>query len=298
MRILIRTSKWAIWARRFASFAVPLAVIPVVLHRQQVVSTEAFHAMELVALVVALVALLVSLGALVRLWITGDRGWDRAFGGLVLSLVCLAPFAYGVAEASRYPRVTDVSTNSSAPLELLEPPAQPEPAADRAAVEAAFPNARTRSYPIDAPKLYDVVSKLVDDWGWDVRQAQEPDTAGGSGKINAIVITWLGWRDEVAIRVSPNPEGAEVDMRSASLTPSLSDLGANGHRIEQFLLAVDTAVTQVLRDSVLGPAPAAGEGDAPPVRSPDVVVPADRPADLRPPPPEPFDTEAPPPAAN
>jgi hypothetical protein len=35
MRILIRTSKWAIWARRFGSLALPLAAIPVLMHRER-----------------------------------------------------------------------------------------------------------------------------------------------------------------------------------------------------------------------------------------------------------------------
>jgi len=294
LRILIRTSKWAIWARRLASFAVPLAVIPVVLHRQQVVTTEAFHAMEMVALAVALTALLVSIGALVRLWITGDRGWDRAFGGLLLSLICLAPFGYGVFEAGRYPRVTDVATAPGLQFALIEPPPPASPEIDRAQIEAAFPNVKTRSYPLDPPQVYGLVDKLAGDWGWDVRLRQAPATARGRGELSAVVITWLGWRDAVAVRVSPSVEGSEVDMRSASLSPTLSDLGANGQRIEQFLLAVDNAVTLALRDSALGPA----VSDAPATPSnpgDDVVIPADRPADLRPPAPEPFDTEAPPP---
>lgn len=299
MRILIRTSKWAIWSRRLASFAIPLAVIPVILHRQQVISTEAFHTMELVALVVALLGLFASLVALGRLWVTGDRGWDRALGGLVLSLLCLAPFAYGLFEAERYPRVTEVSTDPALALALIDPVPQPERPEDRAAIEAAFPNARTRSYPLDAPALYEVVSKIVQDSGWDVRLRQAPATQRGDGSITALVTTWLGWRDEVAIQVSTTDNGAKVDMRSSSLTPSLSDLGANGRRIEDFLLAVDAAVTEVLRNSVLGTTPPGGtEAETPPVQSSgrggDVVVPADRPADLRPPAPEAFDTEAPP----
>lgn len=294
MRILIRTSKWAIWARRLASFAIPLAVIPVILHRQQVIATEAFHAMELVAAVVAGMALVASLVALVRLWISGDRGWDRAFGGLVLSLICLAPFAYGVLEASRYPRVTDVSTDPELKLALAA--GGQAPAETGGAIEAAFPNAKTRSYPLGAPQVYDLVAKLVSDWGWDVRLRQAPATVRSDGQIDAVVTTWLGWRDEVAIRVATTNGGAKVDMRSASLTPSFSDLGANGQRIEEFLVALDNAVTGVLRDSVLG---APSEPATPPPQETrndtDTVVPAERPSDLRPPPPDPFDTEAPPP---
>ena len=78
MRILIRTSKWAIWARRFGSLAVPLTVVPVLLHREQFMSSADFAIVESVAAGVAALALILALSAYVRLWITGDRGWGIA----------------------------------------------------------------------------------------------------------------------------------------------------------------------------------------------------------------------------
>ena len=50
MRILIRTSKWAIWARRFGSFAVPLTVIPVFMHREQMIASSDFVIIEAIPL--------------------------------------------------------------------------------------------------------------------------------------------------------------------------------------------------------------------------------------------------------
>ena len=44
MRILIRTSRWAIWARRLGSVAVPLLVIPVLLHHLGLVGGGLFLA--------------------------------------------------------------------------------------------------------------------------------------------------------------------------------------------------------------------------------------------------------------
>lgn len=297
MRILIRTSRWAIWARRLGSFALPLAVIPVVLHRQQVVTTEAFNTMELVAFIVAALALLASLVALVRLWISGDRGWDRAFGGLALALLCLAPFIYGLQLASHYPRVSDVATENGASLSFVNPLPAQTIAASRDQVESAFPNAHARSYELDLDRLYKLVRKQVADWDWTVLSENQPGAAGSSAGINAIAPTWLGWRDEVAIRLSATAGGADIEMRSASLAPSLTDLGANGRRIEDFLLAIDNAVTIEMRDNVLETP--ITDDNMPPSNGlsedSDVVIPAERPPDLRPPPPDPYDTEAPPP---
>ena len=43
MRILIRTSKWAVWARRFGALALPLALIPVLLHRGRLITQREFR---------------------------------------------------------------------------------------------------------------------------------------------------------------------------------------------------------------------------------------------------------------
>ena len=54
MRILIRTSKWAVWARRFGALALPLAAIPVLLHRLHIITSDNFIDVEAVALGIAL----------------------------------------------------------------------------------------------------------------------------------------------------------------------------------------------------------------------------------------------------
>ena len=86
MRILVRTSQWAIWARRIGSFAIPLAVIPVFMHRSGAIASSAFEVTEAVAVGFALLAFILSVGAFARIWTTGDRGWGRAVTGLLLSL--------------------------------------------------------------------------------------------------------------------------------------------------------------------------------------------------------------------
>src|SRR6218665_2474858 len=115
MRILIRTSKWAIWARRFGSVGVPLAAIPIFLHRERFISSADFHVIELIAMGVALLALLLALGAFARLWVTGDQGWARATTGLFFALICLAPLGFVASLALRYPAVPDVSTDFADP---------------------------------------------------------------------------------------------------------------------------------------------------------------------------------------
>jgi hypothetical protein len=265
MRILIRTSKWAIWARRFGSFAVPLTIIPVFLHREQMIGSSDFAIIEAVAAAIAALAIFLALGALGRLWMTGDRGWGRAVWGLIFGTVCLLPFAWFAWEATRYPAVNEVTTDIGSPLELVSPvPVAPTSQPMREAIAAAFPNARTRSYPVEATDMFAIVERLVEQRGWEIRRRRAPPTALDIGQINAIAVTLFGWRDEVAIRVTGTAQGSTIDMRSVPLA-SFVDFGENGRRVEDFLLALDQQITLTLRD---GPQPqAAPESDtaAPPV---------------------------------
>jgi hypothetical protein len=257
MRILIRTSKWAIWARRFGSLAVPLAVIPVFLHRERLIISADFTIIEIVALGVAALGLFLAIGAFVRLWVTGDQGWGKATLGLFFSLICLAPFAFVVTEMLRYPAVSDVTTDAARPPGLVSGVETRRLTADeRAAVETAFPNARSRTYPIEASQMFALVQSLANERGWEPRASREPQTPLAEGQVNAVATTLLGWRDEVAIRIQGSPQGSTVAMRSASLQPG-HEQGENGRRIEEFLGALDNRVTQLLRNAPIVPEPEA-----------------------------------------
>ncbi len=253
MRILIRTSKWAIWARRFGSLALPLAIVPVFMHRERMIMSSDFHVVEFVAIGVAAIALVLALGAFARLWVTGDLGWGKAVTGLLLSLVVLLPAAFLFSLTLRYPAVSDITTDFARPPGLVsETAAAPVTGAWRPVLEAAFPNARNRSYPIEASQMFALVASLVENRGWEQRARREPQTPLAEGQINSIATTLLGWRDEVAIRVSGTASGSTIAMRSAALHAG-PDFGENGRRIEEFLAALDQRVTEMLRNAPLAP---------------------------------------------
>ena len=249
MRILIRTSKWAIWARRFGALALPLAALPVILHRAHAITSQNFMVIEAIAAGLAGIAILMALVAFTRLWFTGDQGWWRATVALVFGALVLAPTLYFVGLYLRQPSFADVSTDVANPPTLVSFVDQrfstPE---ERQRVEAAFPNARSRSYPIAAPDLFDTVEGMVGDRDWEVRSERRPQAATDTGQINAMVTTMLGFRQEVSIRLAGNADGTTIAMRSASLA-DVPDLGENGQRIEAFLLDLDTIVTQMLRNA-------------------------------------------------
>lgn len=252
MRILIRTSKWAIWARRLGSFAIPMVVIPLVLHRSRQIESDTFIIIEAVAAAIAVLALISALIAYGRLWVTGDQGWLKASWGLAFALVCLAPFAFLGAMSLRYPRINEVSTNFADPVPLSTP--RTVPATDPALAErirARFPNATSRAYPLEAPIVFDLVGDLATEQGWDLRTRRAPLDSGDSGAMTAMAMTLFGFVDEVAIRVRGTAQGATVDMRSVPVF-DFWDFGSNGQRVEEFLLALDKAVTAAARSAPQG----------------------------------------------
>nr|WP_269468110.1 DUF1499 domain-containing protein [Devosia ureilytica] len=269
---MIRTSKWAVLARRLGGLAVPLTLVPVIMHRERFLDSSAFLTVALFACLVAGLAVLAALVALVRLWYTGDQGWGRALAGLFLGLLCLAPFAYYGSLALRYPIVTDIATAPRGQLPLIFEPDtanMPPPrllTADEQ--QRYFPNATTRSYPLDPLQLFALVEHLVQEQGWDIRQRREPGPGNAPGGINARVLTLVGWREEAVLRVSAVANGAAVDMRSASIG-ALHDLGSNGERISDFLVALDNKVTAFLRDNpnINQPSAAAPDEPAPAVET-------------------------------
>ncbi|WP_417309089.1 DUF1499 domain-containing protein [Devosia sp.] len=252
MRILIRTSKWAIWARRFGSLALPLVVVPVLLHREQLISSSDFMVVEAVAIAVAVLAVLLALGAYGRLWVTGDQGWSKASWGLMLGVICLLPFAWFGYQAWRHPMVSAVSTDFIDPPRLVSAKPGPQSLDDRRTIEAAFPNARSRSYPIEATQMFTVVEDLARAQGWEIRTARAPTSALDMGTLTAVDATLFGWRDEVAMRVRGSNQGATIDMRSAPLHAG-PDFGSNGQRIEAFLVELDSRITLMLRDAPVSP---------------------------------------------
>jgi hypothetical protein len=266
MRILIRTSKWAIWARRLGAFALPLAVIPVFLHRERLISSADFHIIELVAGGFALLALFLAIGAFARLWVTGDQGWVRATFGLLFALACLLPMAFVAWLALHYPPVSDVSTDYADPPRLSSTIGAVLTPEQRAEIQAIFPNARTRSYPIEAQQMFQIIEQQLAANGWEPRARRAPTTPLDAGEIGAIATTLLGWRDEVAIRVRGVPTGSTVDMRS-NAAHDWRDLGENGRRVETFLLALDQRITLLLRDA---PQTGAAAPAAPEVAPPQV----------------------------
>lgn len=251
MRILIRTSRAAIWAGRLGSFAIPVLVLAVLFHRFGSLSTAAFEISLSIATATGAAAVLLAIGAFVRIWNTGDKGWTRASLGLIGGLAALAPLGYALVMMALYPSTADIATDPATPPELLYRPEDDTVLhLSETARAANFPQLVTRTYQIEPERLFAITEEAVAAQGWALVRRSAPRLPDAPGLINATATTLFGWTNEVALRVDTAPLGAQVVMRSASVRDTGHDLGDNGRQIEAFLVALDAAVTQALRESV------------------------------------------------
>lgn len=250
MLVIEKTSKWAIWAQRMGNFALPLSVLPVWLHRSELMSSEIFQSIILVAIVLASMAILLGIAAYIRIWQTGDHGWGRASLSIFIGLLCLSPIIYGANLATRYPLTNDVTTDWNKNLSLTQKEA-PQVSASSALpeeIQLAFPGVKARLYNLSPQQVFRLLEDIIEAREWNVIEKNQPGNTGREGQINAVAMTLIGWRDEVVLRVTPSRDGTKVDMRSTSLN-GVHDLGTNGLRIENFLADLDALALVPQKDN-------------------------------------------------
>lgn len=245
MRIPHRTSRWAIWARRLASVALPFEIIPVFMHRERLLQSDTFTILFSIGVLLALLTIFVSLISFARLWQSGFRGWARTAQAFIMGLALIVPLVVAMNWAMTYPPTNDVATAGTVP-ELIMSQSTEDRRLSPEATLRAFPTVVSRTYALSPHTVFALIARLVNERQWEIRLKREPVEPAYPGRLHALAMTLLGFRDEVAILVSWTSEGAMVSMRSASLF-GLDDLGANGRRIEDFLSALDQAVTDAQR---------------------------------------------------
>ncbi len=245
MRISIRTSRWAIWARRIASIALPFELIAVIMHRQRMIPSDTFTLIFAIGLALAVLSIIVSLFAFVRLWRSGFSGWGRTFQALILGLVLASPIGVAISWTAIYPPTNDVATNGTLPTLSIARHSDAR-LLSREDTVRIFPTALARTYPLTPDKVFALAADLAGERQWDIRIRRRPVAPAYPGRLQALDMTFLGYRDEISILVDWSDSGAVVSMRSASIY-KFDDFGSNGRRIEAFLSELDRAVTEELR---------------------------------------------------
>jgi len=237
-------SRAAIWSRRLAVFAVAVACVAAISSRAGAAEPAGVLAVLGASLVLACLAGLLSITAAVVIWRTGRRGAGVAFVGLVLALSLLAYPAWLSWRAVSLPMIHDVSTDLETPPSFLRSAkaleargwrTPPEPTPEiREVQRRAYPKVQPILVDMELSEAYQLALQAAKARGWRIIDAIPPSIREGVGHIDANEKSlFLGFVDDIAIRVEPLANQSRIDVRSTSrVWPH--DFGANARRIEKF----------------------------------------------------------------
>jgi uncharacterized protein (DUF1499 family) len=170
-----------------------------------------------------------------------SRGRGRALAGAGLVLGALAvflPWSWRQ-EARQYPGIHDITTDvrnppvfvAVAPLRK-DAPNPVEYAGDSVAQvqRQAYPDLRPLMMAMPVDSAFSLALRTARDMGWEVVDQNRRD-----GRIEATATTpWMGFKDDVVVRVTSASGISRVDVRSKSRV-GRGDVGANAKRIRAYL---------------------------------------------------------------
>jgi hypothetical protein len=158
-------------------------------------------------------------------------------GGVFVPLLALVlgvavfyvPFQFQ-RSARAVPPINDITTDTEQPPLFMTAP-RPYPGEAFARQQrAAYPDLAGVTLAVPPREAFARAVAAAEAMGWEVvgRDA-------AAGRIEAVDTTrWFGFKDDIAIRVSPAGAGSRIDVRSKSRV-GRSDLGTNARRIRAYL---------------------------------------------------------------
>jgi len=239
----------AIWARRIALFSLAATLIAVIIVRSGALEIVPALSTLAGALALAVVAILLALASGIVIWREGAGGLLQAMTALFIGFALIAYPLYVGLKAYRLPAIYDVTTDPIDPphfeaIAKLRPrDANPITYAGLYAAElqrAAYSDIEPDLTDSSPQEAYNAALKVITKRRWHVVDARPPPAAGTQeGRIEAIARTpILGFRDDVVVRVRATPDGARIDVRSASRY-GRHDLGTNAARVRALIEDID-----------------------------------------------------------
>ncbi len=96
--------------------------------------------------------------------------------------------------------------------------------------EAAYPDLAPIQSSLGAQQALQRAAEVATDLGWEVSFMD-----GNTGQLEAVDTTfWMGFKDDIVVRVRPEGSGSRLDLRSVSRV-GVSDMGTNARRIRDFV---------------------------------------------------------------
>ena len=240
----------ALWSRRLIVFALTVALIGVVMTRLSATDVAGALAVLAAAFVFAAAAGLLALAALVKVWVSGERGAGMAvLSGLFAGALLAYPVYLGY-RAFRVPQINDITTDVADPPSFSRSskalgaryghvPGDAAPGV-RDSQTKAYPDVGPITLDLEAEEVYAIVQKTIAARGWKVIEQVGPGGRSGVGHIDAIDRSLiLGLPDDIAVRIRPLAGRTRIDLRSVSRF-GRTDFGANARRIQKFADELET----------------------------------------------------------
>jgi hypothetical protein len=231
-------------ARFLASLAFMVMVVGIASRHLDFISSATMYAAVVAGLALGLAALAVASVTIRDIWREGRSGANSAFGTLLLIIAAFAPLIGGVAAYLAYPALDSVSTDTDDPPAVpagfaqMALPIDLRAAPDEAAAlqEDAYPDLTTQATDLSTVEAYALARQTIDDLGWTIRLAEEPDTESASGRIEAEARSLvLGTQEDIVVRIRPGDGGgSRIDVRSLSRV-AMPDLGENARHVGDFI---------------------------------------------------------------
>jgi len=250
-------SRLAVWARRVAGFAVAVLLLAIVIVRGGILEIIPSLAAVGGAFILAFIAMLLALAAFVVIWREGLQGFGMAMTAMLVGIAILGYPAYLGAKAYRLPAIADITTDPIDPprfeaiARLRSRDANPIVYAGLRAAElqrTAYPNIEPLVVATTPQQAFDSAVEVINKRKWRIVDARAPQAARRDGRIEAVARTpILGFRDDVVVRVRPDPDGARIDIRSTSRY-GRHDFGTNAARVNALSEAIDEAVDNLKPD--------------------------------------------------
>jgi uncharacterized protein (DUF1499 family) len=178
---------------------------------------------------------------------THRRGFVASILAILIGLAAWGSATYWQVTALRAPPIHDVTTDPTDPpafvalrsARINSPNGTDYGGPDVAALQHAF-------YPTIIPVIVTVPPSVAFDRAlaaartmhWSIAAVDSTD-----GRIEATATTpWFGFVDDIIIRVTPDPTGSRIDIRSSSRTTD-TDGGRNAARVRTYLTRLSQAPT-------------------------------------------------------
>lgn len=253
-RYPLYSSKSARTSRRVGAVAVFVSIIAVIAHRFGMIDLPAMVYSVLASAVLGIATIGLALFAFARLWANGGAGGTSALLGLLLGFLTLAPLALYVSKSALSPGLGDVSTDWIDPPQfVVETSSEIDVPVTLTAIlevpgasgqEEHYPDIVPRRYRIPPGQLHAAVIIVVERNDWPIIFELPPDLLDAPTGLQVEARTRvLGMKEDMVVRIRPDPVGALLDVRSTSRT-GFRGLTDNVVRVRGFFAEIDDVLRE------------------------------------------------------